>query len=141
VIFLIQLRYIEFQANSGDIVNITEEVSQSLDESGVHSGLLTVFVSGATGAITTVEYESGLIEDMKAALERWSPKDLLYVHNEKWHDGNGHSHIRAALIGPSLTIPFAEGQLMLGTWQQIVFLEMDSRPRHRKIVIHIMGEI
>ena len=140
MIFLIQLRYIEFRTNCGDIVDITEEVSQYLDKSGVRSGLVTIFVPGATGAITTIEFENGLIEDMKAALERWSSMNLVYAHNEKWHDGNGHSHIRASLIGPSLTVPFSEGQLMLGTWQQIVFLEMDNRPRYRKIVIQIMGE-
>jgi secondary thiamine-phosphate synthase enzyme len=135
------MRYIELQTNNGDIVDITEAVRQFIDESGLISGLTTVFVPGATGAITTIEYESGLIEDMKAALERWSSRDLIYEHNEKWHDNNGHSHIRASLIGPSLTIPFTEGKLLLGTWQQIVFLEMDDRPRHRKIVIQIMGEI
>ncbi len=137
---MIQMRYIEFKTNSGDVVDLTDMVIQSVSESGLRSGLATIFVPGATGAVTTIENEIGLIEDMKAALERWAPQDIRYAHNEKWHDGNGHSHIRASLIGPSLTLPFSKGRLILGTWQQIIFLEMDNRPRQRKIVVHIMGE-
>ena len=137
---MIQTRYLEFQTHIGELLDITEMVSGALAESGLHSGLATIFVPGATGAVTTIEYETGLVEDMKAALERWAPMGIEYSHDEKWHDGNGHSHVRASLIGPSLTMPFSEGKLMLGTWQQIVFLEMDNRPRHRKIIVQLMGE-
>ncbi|MCJ7445637.1 MAG: secondary thiamine-phosphate synthase enzyme YjbQ [Methanotrichaceae archaeon] len=140
MISLIQMRYLEFQTNSGDMVDITNRVTQSLSESGLRSGLATIFVPGATGAVTTIENEIGLKEDMKAALERWAPGNIRYAHDERWHDGNGHSHIRASLIGPSLTLPFSDGKLTLGIWQQIVFLEMDNRPRQRKIVVQIMGE-
>jgi secondary thiamine-phosphate synthase enzyme len=137
---MIQTTYLEVQTHIGDLIDITGMVRQALKESGLSSGLATIFVPGATGAVTTIEYESGLVEDMRSALERWAPMNIEYSHDEKWHDGNGHSHVRASLIGPSLTIPFLKGKLMLGTWQQIVFLEMDNRPRHRKIIVQIMGE-
>jgi secondary thiamine-phosphate synthase enzyme len=137
---MIQTRYLEFQTRIGELLDITDMVSQALTESGLSSGLATIFVPGATGAVTTIEYETGLVEDMKAALERWAPSGMEYSHNARWHDGNGHSHVRASLIGPCLTMPFSKGKLMLGTWQQIVFMEMDNRPRHRKIVVQIMGE-
>jgi secondary thiamine-phosphate synthase enzyme len=111
-----------------------------VQDSGLNSGVAVLFVPGATGAITTIEHEPGLVQDLGEALERLMPQDIEYAHNLKWHDGNGHSHIRASLVGPSLTVPFLEGRLMLGTWQQIVFLEMDNRPRRRRIVVQIMGE-
>ncbi len=95
---------------------------------------------GATGAVTTIECEPGLVQDMRDALNRLVPQEIEYAHNLRWQDGNGHSHIRAALIGPSLTVPFAERGLLLGTWQQIVFLELDNRPRRRKVIVQIMGE-
>jgi len=138
---MIQTRYLEFTTRIGEFLNITDMVISELIESGLRSGLATIFVPGATGAITTIEYEKGLLEDMKAALERWAPIDIEYFHDARWHNGNGHSHVRASLIGPSLTIPFSEGKLMLGTWQQIVFLEMDNRPRHRRIIMQLMGEL
>jgi secondary thiamine-phosphate synthase enzyme len=102
--------------------------------------LVTVFVPGATGAVTTIEYEGGLVADLGYALQRIAPEEIDYAHNERWDDGNGHSHIRASLLGPSLVVPFCEGRLMLGTWQQIVFLELDNRPRQRKVILQIMGE-
>lgn len=137
---MIMTGFIEFETRVGDIVDLTERISSEVDESGMHSGIATVFVPGATGAVTTIEYEPGLIEDIGDALERLVPEGIDYAHDLRWHDGNGHSHIRASILGPSLTAPFHQGKLMLGTWQQIVFLEMDNRPRHRKVVVQIMGE-
>jgi secondary thiamine-phosphate synthase enzyme len=132
--------YLEFETSIEDIIDITERVAVAVQESGLQSGIAVIFVPGATGAITTIEHEPGLIDDIRAALERIAPKHLQYAHDQRWGDGNGHSHIRASLVGPSLTVPFAIGQLMLGTWQQIVFLEMDNRPRERRIIVQIMGE-
>jgi secondary thiamine-phosphate synthase enzyme len=102
--------------------------------------LVTVFVPGSTGAVTTLEYEPGLIRDLPAALERIAPRGASYEHQKMWHDGNGHSHVRASIIGPSLTIPISGGELALGTWQQVVFLELDVRPRKRSIVLTVLGE-
>ncbi len=137
---MIVTRYIEFEARVGDMIDLTDRVSSLVGKSGLRSGIATVFVPGATGAVTTIEYEPGLVEDMRNALERLAPEGIDYAHDLRWHDGNGHSHIRASIIGPSLVVPFSEGRLLLGTWQQIVFLEMDNRPRQRRIVVQIIGE-
>jgi secondary thiamine-phosphate synthase enzyme len=123
-----------------DIVDITNEVTQALNSTKMNNGIVTIFVPGSTGAITTIEYEPGLLLDLPNALEKIAPRNIPYEHEKRWHDGNGHSHVRAALIGPSLTVPFVDGILTLGTWQQIVFLELDSRSRRRKIILQIMGE-
>jgi secondary thiamine-phosphate synthase enzyme len=123
-----------------DMVDMTKQTSRLLTESKLEEGLVTVFVSGSTAAISTIEYEPGLINDFPDMLSRVVPNDIEYKHNETWHDGNGHSHIRASLIGPSLTIPFKDGKLMLGMWQQIVLFEMDTRQRTREIIVQIMGE-
>ncbi len=123
-----------------DIIDITNQTSEVVEESKLENGIITVFVTGSTAAITTIEYEPGLQQDFPDMLSRVAPKDIEYAHDNKWHDGNGHSHVRASLIGPSLTIPFIGGHLMLGTWQQVVLLEMDTRPRERKIVLQIIGE-
>ncbi len=123
-----------------DITDITEQTSKAVKESKIENGIVTVFVTGSTAAITTIEYESGLQEDFPKMLSRIAPKDIKYAHDNTWHDGNGHSHVRASLIGPSLTIPFIEGHLTLGIWQQIVLLEMDTRPRERKVIMQIIGE-
>jgi secondary thiamine-phosphate synthase enzyme len=131
---------LDFPTKKGEVKDITEEVRDALQRTSLQSGLVTIFVPGATGGLTTIEFEAGLIEDMEAALQRLAPEDIDYAHNLRWQDGNGHSHIRAALIGPGLSIPFSQRQLMLGTWQQIVFLELDARPRQRKLVVQIMGE-
>jgi secondary thiamine-phosphate synthase enzyme len=133
-------REIRLETDVDEIVNITDLVEELVEGSGMRSGLAAVFVPGATGAVTTLEHEPGLESDLQEALERIAPKDKEYAHNRRWGDGNGHSHIRAALVGPSLTVPFAEGRLMLGTWQQIVFLELDNRSRHRRIIVQMMGE-
>ena len=124
----------------GDIIDLTGMVSKAVSESGVENGVVTVFVPGATGALTTIEYEPGLLMDFPNMLERVAPKSIVYEHEKRWHDGNGHSHVRASLIGPSLTVPFVKGRLTLGTWQQIVFLELDVRNRSRNITLQIMGE-
>ena len=123
-----------------DVINITGQTSKALEESKLQDGIITVFISGSTAAITTIEYEPGLKQDFPRMLSRIVPKNIEYQHDNTWHDGNGHSHIKASLIGPSLTIPFKDGNLMLGTWQQIVLLETDTRPRQRKIILQIIGE-
>ena len=123
-----------------DIRDITDVVSKSLNESNLRNGILTIFVVGSTGAVTTIEYEPGLLKDFPDMLERIAPKNIQYEHEKRWHDGNGHSHVRASLIGPSITIPFIEGKLLLGTWQQLIFLELDIHSRSRNLVIQIIGE-
>jgi len=124
----------------GDISDITSKVSKAVAETTLKNGIVTVFVPGSTGALTTIEYETGLLKDLPDMLERVAPKDFGYEHEKRWHDGNGHSHIRASLIGPSLTVPFVNGRLTLGTWQQIIFMELDVRSRVRNLVIQIIGE-
>lgn len=123
-----------------DIRNITEDVARAVQDSGVSNGVATVFTPSATSALTTVEYESGMLSDFEDFFERVASQAWEYEHNERYHDGNGFSHVRAALLGPSLSVPFAEGQLMLGTWQQIAFLDFDNRNRSRRIIIQIVGE-
>ncbi len=137
---MIETKYIDFETHSGEIVDITAKVQNNLDSTSLNAGVVVIFVPGATGAVTTIEYEDGLVADLGYALQRIAPQDLDYAHNLRWHDGNGHSHIRASLLGPSLVVPFSGRKLMLGTWQQIVFLELDNRNRHRKVVVQIMGE-
>ncbi len=124
----------------GDILDVTRKVTEAVSESKLRNGIVTVFVPGSTGALTTIEYESGLLIDLPNVLERVAPKKLMYEHEKRWHDGNGHSHVRASLIGPSITIPFVNGGLTLGTWQQIVFIELDVRNRSRNLVLQIIGE-
>ncbi len=123
-----------------DIKNITDQGQKAVNESGIKEGMALFFVSGATAAITTVEYEPGLLHDIPEALERLFPKDMYYKHHEKWHDGNGHSHVRASFIGPSLTVPITNGSLELGTWQQIILCDMDVPARDREIIIKMIGE-
>lgn len=123
-----------------EIIDITYQVSKIVEESKIESGAVIVFVVGSTAAITTIEYEQGLQKDFPEMLSRLAPKDVEYAHDNAWHDGNGHSHVRASLIGPSLAIPIIEGRLTLGTWQQIVLVEMDTRPRERKIILQVIGE-
>lgn len=123
-----------------DIIDITQQLSNIVKESKIEKGIVIIFVSGSTAGITTIEYESGLIHDFPAMLSRIVPKNIEYKHDNTWHDGNGHSHVRASLIGPSITIPILHSSLTLGTWQQIVILEMDTRPRNRNVILQIMGE-
>ena len=133
---VVQLR----SSKENDIIDVTKQTSNALRESGLNNGIINVFVAGSTAAITTIEYEPGLRHDFPKMLSRIAPKDIQYRHDETWHDGNGHSHVRASLVGPSLTVPFSNGALILGTWQQIVMLEMDTRPRERVLTIQILGE-
>lgn len=125
---------------NADIIDITAKVDQIVKGSRIRNGLVTIFVPGSTGALTTIEYESGAVEDLKHAIERIAPENLEYRHNLRWGDGNGHSHVRAALIGASIAVPVVEGKMTLGTWQQLVFIDFDNRPRNRKIVVQIIGE-
>lgn len=122
------------------IVDITGQVSEEVLRSGLKDGIVTIFVPGSTAGVTTVEYEPGLVSDLQRLFDRVAPADINYRHNLRWGDGNGHSHVRASLLGPSLTVPFAEKRLTLGTWQQIVFIDFDIRPRRRELVLQIMGE-
>jgi secondary thiamine-phosphate synthase enzyme len=123
-----------------DTIDLTVEAQKAVQEAGLENGVLTLFVQGSTGALTTIEYEEGLMRDLPIALERIAPRKAVYEHERRWHDGNGHSHIRASLIGPSISIPFVKGRLTLGTWQQVVFIELDTRSRSREIVAQIIGE-
>jgi len=123
-----------------DIIDITGKVSACLGESGLSDGIVTLFVPGSTGALSTVEFEPGAVRDLKEAYQNLAPVDGDYAHNTKWGDGNGFSHVRAALTGPSLSVPFAAGRLMLGTWQQVIFMDFDNRPRSREIIAQFMGE-
>ncbi len=126
---------------NAEIVDITPDIEQALATSGLSDGVLTVVVSGATGCLTTVEYEPGLVRDLNELWERIIPSDKTYHHDRAWGDGNGHSHVRASLLGPSLTIPFCSGTLTLGTWQQVIFIDFDVRPRTRRLVLQFMGEM
>ena len=127
-------------AGDTDVVNITEEVAEAVRGSDISSGTVTVFVPGSTAGVTTIEYESGAVRDYQEALDRIAPKGIHYHHDARWGDGNGFSHVRAALQGASLTVPFSSGALLLGTWQQIIIIDFDNRPRSREIVLQIMGE-
>ncbi len=123
-----------------DMLDITNEAGQKLRQSGLSAGTVTFFVSGSTAGLSTVEYEPGLLKDIPAMFEKLAPEDARYHHDETGHDGNGNSHVRATLLGPSLVAPFKDGDLMLGTWQQIVLIDFDNRSRHRDVVMQIMGE-
>ena len=123
-----------------DIIDITSHVAAIVEGSKMKNGVVTVFCPGSTGAVTTIEYESGVLEDLKKAIERMAPSDIPYAHDRRWGDGNGFSHVRAALVGPSLTVPITRGALALGTWQQIVFIDFDNRKRQRKIIVQVIGE-
>ncbi|OGR05678.1 MAG: secondary thiamine-phosphate synthase enzyme [Desulfobacca sp. RBG_16_58_9] len=122
-----------------DILDLTQAVAQELRRSGVASGLLTLFIPGSTAALTTIEFETGVVNDLRAAIQRLFPQDLSYEHDRRWGDGNGYAHVRAAFLKPSLAIPVEDGQLLLGTWQQIVLLDFDNRPRSRRIRGLVMG--
>jgi secondary thiamine-phosphate synthase enzyme len=123
-----------------DIVDVTPQVAQILGSAGLKQGVATVFVVGSTAGITTIEYEPGLVADMRQMFERLAPQAAQYQHNLRWGDNNGHSHLRASLLGPTLVVPVIDGQLQLGTWQQIVLIDFDVRPRNREIIVQITGE-
>jgi secondary thiamine-phosphate synthase enzyme len=125
---------------NADMLDITAAVAESVRGSGINSGVVTIFCPGSTSAITTIEYESGALADLKRAFDTIAPPDADYAHNRRWGDGNGHSHVRAALLGPSLSVPFLKGELLLGTWQQITYCDFDNRPRARRLVLQILGD-
>jgi len=123
-----------------DIQDITEAVAVLVQDSGLENGTVTVFCPSATSALTTIEYESGCISDLRRLFDEIVDPHRDYAHNARWHDGNGHSHVRAALLGPSLTVPFVQQRLTLGTWQQIIYVDFDNRPRNRELVLQLIGE-
>lgn len=121
-------------------VDITAQVAHAVAESPIDSGTATIFITGSTAGITTIEFEPGCVHDLESAFERLFPRELPYRHHERWGDDNGHSHIRAAMLGPSIAVPFEQRQLLLGTWQQIILVDFDTRPRTRNYVVQIVGE-
>jgi secondary thiamine-phosphate synthase enzyme len=123
-----------------EVLNITALAEKALLTSGLHAGILNVFVPGSTAGVTTIEFESGAVRDLRAAIERLVPRSINYEHDARWGDGNGYSHVRAALLKPGLSVPFEEGRLLLGTWQQLVFIDFDNRPRSREIILQVVGE-
>lgn len=123
-----------------EVIDLTGKVQDIVSKSGIDNGLACIFVAGSTAAVTTVEFEPGLVKDLKEAMDRLYPRGIDYEHHRRWGDGNGHSHVRAALVGPSLTVPIVDGRLLLGTWQQIVFLEFDNKPRSREVAVQIVGD-
>jgi secondary thiamine-phosphate synthase enzyme len=123
-----------------DIIDITPQVAEQVSRAEIDSGTVTVFVAGSTAGLTTIEFEPGLISDLKNMWQRIIPQGIPYDHDRRWGDGNGHSHVRASLLGASLTVPFTNKKLLLGTWQQIVLVDFDNRPRSRKIIVQIMGD-
>jgi len=132
--------FLEMSTTAGtDILDLTPQVQQQVGRAGIAHGLVHLFISGSTAALTTIEYESGVVNDLRAAIERLFPQDLPYEHDRRWGDGNGYAHVRAAFFKPSLTLPLTEGRLELGTWQQIVLLDFDNRPRRRRIRGQVMG--
>jgi len=124
----------------GDMIDITGQVALAVRESTLESGNVTVFIPGATAGVTTIEYEPGLVFDFAALWERLAPRGVPYQHDSQWGDGNGFAHVRASLLGPSLTVPFQNGQLLLGTWQQVVVVDFDNRPRQRRVVLQVIGD-
>jgi len=123
-----------------DVIDITSNVLKVLSRSRVKNGVASLFVPGSTASLTTIEYEGGVINDLKKAIERMAPEDMNYEHNARWEDGNGYAHVRASLLGPSLHVPVVDGKLSLGVWQQIVLIDFDNRPRERQVVIQLLGE-
>ena len=125
---------------NADILDVTESIRGAVAESGVKNGSVTVFTPSSTSALTTIEYEGGALNDLRRLFDEIIPADRDYAHNARWGDGNGHSHVRAALLGASLSVPFVNGRLTLGTWQQIIFVDFDNRPRQREVILQIIGE-
>jgi secondary thiamine-phosphate synthase enzyme len=132
---------IEFETRGhGHIIDLTGRIALLIKNSDINSGIITVFTPSATSAITTIEYEPGLLQDLPEFFEKIIPSNFSYKHDTKWHDDNGYAHLRAALIGPDMTVPFNVKKMQLGTWQQIVFLDFDNCPRKRKVIVQIIGE-
>ncbi len=127
-------------AGNTDIIDITQKVSECIVSSALKDGIATIFCPSSTSGVTTIEYEPGVLHDLKKVFNEIAPSGIAYQHDEAWHDGNGHSHIRSALLKASLTVPFVDRRMTLGTWQQIVYIDFDTRPRKREIIVQIMGE-
>lgn len=125
----------------GEVIDLTPAVRNALAKGSIQNGIVTVFAVGSTSGVTTTEFEPGLVKtDLRRAFERLAPRDAAYAHEATWHDDNGHSHVRASLLGPSITVPLVGGRLSLGTWQQIVLIDFDTRPRQRTVVVQVVGE-
>lgn len=138
---MIHTDYVELETRGhGHILDVTDDVAQAVRDAGLQSGMVTVFTPSATSSLTCIEYESGCVADLNRLLDEIIPPERDYRHNQRWGDGNGHAHVRAALLGPSLAVPVVDGRLTLGTWQQIVFCDFDNRPRQRRLVVQMVGE-
>lgn len=138
---MIKTEEIRFDSRgNGDIIDLTGKISDKIKANGFNTGTVTVFTPSATSAITTIEYEPGLLQDLPEFFQKIIPSEVSYKHDQTWHDGNGYAHLRAALVGPDITVPFVAGKMTLGTWQQIVFLDFDNRARDRKVIVQITGE-
>lgn len=133
-------KFTERTAGHCDIIDITAKIHEAIEKEQIQHGLITAFVSGSTAALTTIEYESGLIQDLKESVERLIPSDRRYHHDDRWDDDNGFSHLRAALFGPSIALPVQNGKVCLGAWQQVILLDFDNRPRTREIILQLIGE-
>jgi secondary thiamine-phosphate synthase enzyme len=125
---------------NADVHEITDQITQAVVQSGLKNGMVTVFCPSSTSAVTTIEYEPGVVNDLRRLFDEIIPSNRSYQHNEAWHDGNGHSHVRAAFLGPSLNVPFVAQRLTLGTWQQVIYIDFDNRPRKRELVLQIIGD-
>jgi secondary thiamine-phosphate synthase enzyme len=126
---------------NADVLDLTGPLAKQLDHGKIRDGTVTVFVIGSTAGLTTTEFEPGLVNhDLKAAFEHLAPQDAVYRHEQTWHDDNGHAHVRASLLGPSITVPLVDGKLTLGTWQQVILIDFDTRPRRRKLIVQVMGQ-
>jgi secondary thiamine-phosphate synthase enzyme len=137
----VQTHTIQFSTRGDtDMIDITEQVTACLGDSGLKTGIVTVFCPSSTSALTTIEYENGALSDLKRLFDQVAPEGQVYQHDARWGDGNGYSHVRAALLGPSLTVPFANRRLILGAWQQIIFIDFDNRPRRRELIVQVLGE-
>ncbi len=138
---MIATRILELKTKAGyDVQDITPQIFRAVEESKIHSGIVTIFCPGSTGGLTTLEFEPGVVADLRQVLDEITPPNRDYLHHQRWGDDNGRSHVRAALMGASLTVPFVDRRLTLGEWQQIVFCEFDTRARTRKLVVQVMGE-
>lgn len=138
---MVETRSIQLRTRgNADAHDLTQQVQELVSEAPIRDGMVTLFTASSTSALTTIEFEAGAIDDLRRALDEIAPSDREYRHNLRWHDGNGHSHLRAALIGPSLSVPIVDGRLTLGTWQQILFMDFDVRARERQITVQIVGE-
>ena len=132
---------LRIQTTSGtDILDLTPQVTEAVRKTNVQNGTVNLFIPGSTAALTTIEFESGAVNDLREAIERMAPRDLYYEHDERWGDGNGYAHLRSALIGTSLSVPVSGGELVLGKWQQVIFMDFDNRPRNRRIHVNVTGE-